>query len=190
MHDVADLSLSGEGSARIDWADEQMPVLRQIRTRFELERPLDGLLVGACLHVTAETANLCRALIAGGARLLLCASNPLTTQDDTAAALVERFGVEVHAARGESPVALERHIAGVVAAGPQITIDDGADLVLGVHASNDGVETLIGGTEETRPASSGCARWTTRTASSARSSPSTRRAPSARSTTATAPASP
>lgn len=148
MHDVADLSLAGEGSARIEWADEQMPVLRQVRTRFELEKPLDGLLVAAALHVTAETAGLCRTLVAGGARVLLCASNPLTTQDDTAAALVDRHGVEVLAVRGESPEALTAHMRAVVEAQPQITLDDGADLVLALHASG-GVERLIGGTEET-----------------------------------------
>ena len=98
---VADTSLADAGAARIEWADGQMPVLRSIRERFDAERPLDGVRVAACLHVTAETANLVRALMAGGAQTALCAANPLSTQDDTAAALVERYGAEVHAVRGE-----------------------------------------------------------------------------------------
>src|SRR5919199_3188545 len=99
--DVADTALADAGEARIEWADGQMPVLRSIRERFARERPLDGLVIGACLHVTAETANLIRTLVAGGARVALCAANPLSTQDDTAAALVERHDAEVHAVHGE-----------------------------------------------------------------------------------------
>ncbi len=99
--EVADLGLTDAGQARIEWADEQMPVLRQVRERFERERPLDGLRVGACLHVTAETASLVRTLVAGGAEVALCASNPLSTQDEVAAALVDRHGAEVFAIQGE-----------------------------------------------------------------------------------------
>src|ERR671938_691264 len=110
--DVADLSLAGDGSARIEWAEAQMPVLRQVRSRFERERPLDGLVVAACLHVTAETANLVRTLKGGGADVALCASNPLSTQDDTAAALVDD-GVEVHARAGEDAETYYRHIDAV-----------------------------------------------------------------------------
>ena len=143
----ADPSLTAEGSARIEWADAQMPVLRRIRARFERDRPLDGLLVGACLHVTAETASLCRALTAGGARVGLAASNPLTTQDDVAAALADHEGVEVLGARGDSPEEWAQHVRALAAERPQITLDDGADLVLALHAEDP--EGLIGGTEET-----------------------------------------
>jgi adenosylhomocysteinase len=136
-----------EGSARIEWADEQMPVLRRIRARFERDRPLDGLLVAACLHVTAETANLCRTLTAGGASVSLCASNPLTTQDDVGAALVEHHGVQVLGARGEDFASWSSHVDTLVAQRPQITLDDGADLILALHAGDPG--GLIGGTEET-----------------------------------------
>src|SRR4051795_6235316 len=100
MSDIADPALASEGQARIEWADAQMPVLRSLRERFAAERPLEGAMIGACLHVTSETANLVRALRAGGARVALCAPNPLSTQDDVAAALAED-GVEVHAVRGE-----------------------------------------------------------------------------------------
>src|SRR5512132_1605178 len=99
--DIADPALADAGRARIEWADGQMPVLRSIRERFAVERPLDGITVAACLHVTAETANLVRALMAGGAEVALCAANPLSTQDETAAALTEGFGAEVHARHGE-----------------------------------------------------------------------------------------
>jgi adenosylhomocysteinase len=126
-----------------------MPVLRRIRARFERDRPLDGLLVAACLHVTAETANLCRTLVAGGAGVSLCASNPLTTQDDVAAALVEHHGVEVFGSRGEDFATWSGHVDAIVAKRPQITLDDGADLILALHATPDGVDGLIGGTEET-----------------------------------------
>ena len=137
-HTIADLSLSPEGQARIDWADEQMPVLRRIRSRFEGDRPLDGLLVAACLHVTAETANLVGALKDGGAEVALCASNPLSTQEDVAEALVGA-GVEVHADRRS----YQRNIDAVLARGPRITMDDGADLALRVEGD------VLGGTEET-----------------------------------------
>jgi adenosylhomocysteinase len=149
-HDLADLSLAGAGQARIEWADAQMPVLRQIRERFARERPLDGLVVAACLHVTAETANLMRTLVAGGARASLCSSNPLSTQDDTAAALVDRYATEVHAVHGESADRYVEHVRALVALEPQITLDDGADLISVLHVSRpDVVARMLGGTEET-----------------------------------------
>src|SRR3954467_4160803 len=138
--------LAREGAARIEWADEQMPVLRRIRSRFGGDRPLDGLFVAACLQVTAETANLCRTLVAGGADVALTASNPLTTQDDVAAALREQHGVEVLGERGEDFAAWTRHIGELVERRPQITLDDGADLITALHAGD--LEQLIGGTEE------------------------------------------
>jgi adenosylhomocysteinase len=150
-HDVADLALAPEGEARIAWASGQMPVLAQIRQRFAVERPLDGIRIAACLHVTAETANLVRTLSAGGATVALCAANPLSTQDDVAAALVLADGVEVRARRGEDLDTYVDHVLALLAGrGPQITIDDGADLVVTAHAKGgELVEGLIGGTEET-----------------------------------------
>ena len=127
-----------------------MPVLRSVRERFERERPLDGLRVAACLHVTSETANLLRTLMAGGAEAHLCASNPLTTQDDVAAALVDRFGVGVHAVRGEDADAYAAHVVGLASQAPHVTLDDGADLLSVLHAGDESWRTaLIGGTEET-----------------------------------------
>jgi adenosylhomocysteinase len=149
-YDVADLSLAQAGQVRIAWADEQMPVLRSIRERFERERPLQGLRIAACLHVTSETANLLRALIAGGAEARLCASNPLTTQDDVAAALVERHGVGVHAVRGEDADSYAAHVVALAARAPHVTLDDGADLLSVLHAGDEGWRVaLLGGTEET-----------------------------------------
>jgi adenosylhomocysteinase len=145
---MPDPALLAEGAARIEWADEQMPVLGRIRSRFESDRPLDGLLVAACLHVTAETANLCRTLVAGGAQVAVAASNPLTTQDDVAAALLEHHGVEVLGSRGEDYKAWTGHVEALVARRPHITIDDGADLITALHATGD-LEPLVGGTEET-----------------------------------------
>jgi adenosylhomocysteinase len=148
-HDVADLSLAEAGRVRIAWADGQMPVLRSVRARFEQERPLDGLRVAACLHVTSETANLVLTLMAGGALVELCASNPLTTQDDVAAALVGH-GVAVHAIRGETGDAYAAHVVAAAARAPQITLDDGADLLTVLHGGDAHWRTnLIGGTEET-----------------------------------------
>jgi adenosylhomocysteinase len=148
-HDVADLSLAEAGQVRIAWADGQMPVLRSVRARFEAQRPLDGLRIAACLHVTSETANLVRTLIAGGAQVELCASNPLTTQDDVAAALVDH-GVAVHAVRGESADAYGAHVVAAAARGPRITLDDGADLLSALHAGDPSWRArLLGGTEET-----------------------------------------
>jgi adenosylhomocysteinase len=149
-HDVADLSLADAGQARIEWADAQMPVLRSIRDRFEVERPLEGVTIGACLHVTTETANLMRTLIAGGADVGLCASNPLSTQDDVAAALVDRYGAEVFAIHGEDTDTYYSHIESVADKAPQITMDDGADVISVIHGKRtDLIEGLMGGTEET-----------------------------------------
>jgi adenosylhomocysteinase len=128
-HDVKDLALAAEGKRRILWADRDMPVLTKIRERFAKEKPLQGLRMAACLHVTAETANLMRTLQAGGAEMVLCASNPLSTQDDVAASLVKDFGISVHAIRGENNVVYYQHIADALATRPNITMDDGADLV-------------------------------------------------------------
>ncbi len=148
--EVADLGLTDAGQARIEWADEQMPVLRQVRERFERERPLEGLRVGACLHVTAETAILARTLVAGGAEVALCASNPLSTQDEVAAALVDRHGVEVFAIQGENPETYYRHIEAVCDKRPQVTLDDGADLISVLHGSRtDQLPDILGGTENT-----------------------------------------
>ncbi len=132
-HDVADLSLAGEGRDRVEWADRFMPVLRQVRERFGAEEPLDGVRVSACLHVTTETANLMRTLRAGGAEVVLCASNPLSTQDDVAAYLVEEAGVRVHAVRGEDNERYYEHIKAALAHRPHVTMDDGADLVGSLH---------------------------------------------------------
>jgi adenosylhomocysteinase len=147
--DIADAGLAGAGEARIEWADGQMPVLRSMRERFARERPLEGMTVGACLHVTSETANLVRTLAAGGADVALCASNPYATQDEVAAALVAS-GAEVHAVRGEDADAWAARVAAVVARAPRITLDDGADLLTAIHlARPDLLDGLLGGTEET-----------------------------------------
>jgi adenosylhomocysteinase len=147
-HDVADLSLADAGEARIEWAASQMPVLAQIRQRFESERPLDGIRIAACLHVTAETANLVEALRAGGAVAALCSANPLSVQDDVAAALVAHHRVEVRARRGEDIDSYADHVRALVESGPQITLDDGADLMVTAHTRGS-LEGLIGGVEET-----------------------------------------
>jgi adenosylhomocysteinase len=148
--DVRDLASAAQGKNRILWADRQMPVLTRIRERFEVERPLRDRTLAACLHVTAETANLCRTLKAGGARVLLCASNPLSTQDEVAASLVEDFGIEVFAIKGEDHETYYRHINEVLEPGPDLTMDDGADLVTVLHSKRtDRIERVIGGTEET-----------------------------------------
>ena len=149
-HEVADLALAPEGEARIAWAAEQMPVLAAVRERFEQQRPLSGIRIAACLHVTAETANLVRTLIAGGASAALCSANPLSTQDDVAAALVFVHGVEVRAIRGEDLGTYAGHVQTLLRGEPQITIDDGADLLITAHEAGDGsLEGLIGGIEET-----------------------------------------
>lgn len=128
-HDVKNLKLAPQGKRRILWADGDMPVLRRVRERFEKEKPLEGLRMAACLHVTAETANLVRALKAGGADLVLCASNPLSTQDDVAASLIEDFGIPVFAVRGADNETYYAHLRAAIDHNPEITMDDGADLV-------------------------------------------------------------
>jgi adenosylhomocysteinase len=149
-YDIADIGLADLGQQRIEWADRHMPVLRQIRERFEAEKPLDGVRLAACLHVTTETANLTRTLLAGGADVTLCASNPLSTQDDTAAALVDRYGASVFAINGEDNDTYYGHIKSAVDARPQITMDDGADVVSVLHGERTEVlDDVIGGTEET-----------------------------------------
>jgi adenosylhomocysteinase len=149
-HDVKNLSLAGDGRLRIEWAEQSMPVLRQIRERFAKEQPLKGVRLGACLHVTTETAVLMIALKAGGAQLALCASNPLSTQDDAAAALVAEYDISVYAHKGEDNERYYRHIEAVLGTRPQLTMDDGADLISQLHgARKDLAGEVIGGTEET-----------------------------------------
>jgi adenosylhomocysteinase len=149
-HDVADIGLAEAGALKIAWADRQMPVLAGIRERFERERPLAGWRISACLHVTAETANLMRTLKAGGADAVLCSSNPLSTQDDVAASLVVHEGISVHAIKGEDRESYYNHIAAVLDHRPQVTMDDGADLVTALHTQRtDLLEGVVGGTEET-----------------------------------------
>src|SRR5262245_58002093 len=128
-YDVKDLSLAPEGRRRAEWAEQSMPVLREIRARFEKELPLKGKRLAACLHVTAETANLAVTLKAGGAEVALCASNPLSTQDDIAAHLVKDHGISVYAIKGEDNDSYYRHIQAALAFEADITMDDGADLV-------------------------------------------------------------
>ncbi|MFN2588452.1 MAG: adenosylhomocysteinase [Actinomycetota bacterium] len=149
-NDVLDLSLAPEGRLRIEWADRQMPVLERIRARFEKERPLEGLVIAACLHVTTETANLMRTLAAGGADVALCASNPLSTQDATASGLVVEYGVPTFAIRGVDESGYYGHIKAVLDRRPVITMDDGGDLVTMLHQQRpDQLPEIIGGTEET-----------------------------------------
>jgi adenosylhomocysteinase len=143
-------ALASQGAARIAWAESQMPVLRQVAERFAAERPLEGLRIAACLHVTAETANLARALASAGATVALCSANPLTVQDDVVAALARENRLEVRAARGESIERYAAHLRELVEAKPQITIDDGADLLLLAHrVGGEALAGLIGGIEET-----------------------------------------
>jgi adenosylhomocysteinase len=149
-NDVKDLALAPGGVARIEWADRQMPVLAAIRERFAAEKPLEGLRLSACLHVTTETANLARTLEAGGADLVLCASNPLSTQDDVAAALVSEYGIPVFAIRGEDDDTYYSHITAAVDHRPHMTMDDGADVIGVLHKDRrDQLGDIIGGTEET-----------------------------------------
>jgi len=149
-HDVRDLGLAEEGVRRIEWADLQMPVLRAIRERFEREQPLAGHRLAACLHVTTETANLVRALKAGGADVVLCASNPLSTQDDVAAALVADYDVSVFAIKGEDNDTYYQHIEAAVDHKPHLTMDDGADVIGVLHAHRrEQLGEIIAGTEET-----------------------------------------
>lgn len=147
--DVKDIALAKKGAARIEWAEQAMPVLRLIRKRFEKEKPLKGIRVGACLHVTTETAVLANTLSKGGAKVALCASNPLSTQDDVAAALA-KSGISVFAKRGEDRKTYYSHINSVLDAHPQITLDDGADLISTLHGKRrKQIPEIIGGTEET-----------------------------------------
>src|SRR5919112_1572662 len=128
-YDVKDLELADAGRNRIEWAEREMPVLRLIRERFERERPLDGVRIAACLHVTSETANLMRTLAAGGADVALCASNPLSTNDEVAAALVAEYGISVFAINAEDADSYYSHIDAVLDTRPQISMDDGADVI-------------------------------------------------------------
>ena len=148
--DIRDASLAPEGYRRIEWAAREMPVVRLIRERFSREKPLSGLTLAACLHVTSETANLALALRDGGAEVVLCASNPLSTQDDIAAALDGEDGISVFAIRGEDNDTYYSHIDTALDAGPHLTMDDGADLVARLHSvRTEKLEGMIGGTEET-----------------------------------------
>jgi adenosylhomocysteinase len=147
---VKDLGQAAEGVRRIDWADREMPVLRAIRERFERERPLEGKRVAACLHVTTETANLMRTLQAGGASVVLCASNPLSTQDDVAAALVDTYGVSTYAIKGEDNETYYAHIEAACDNHPELTMDDGADVISFLHGKRpEQLSEVIAGTEET-----------------------------------------
>ena len=149
-NDIRDASLAAEGVRRIEWAAREMPVLKLIADRFERDRPLNGIRMATCLHVTTETANLMLALKAGGADVRLCASNPLSTQDDVAAALVHTYGIPVFAICGEDNETYYRHIHQALEHGPQITMDDGADVVATLHKDRrDLLPGVVGGTEET-----------------------------------------
>jgi adenosylhomocysteinase len=149
-HDVKDISLAPEGVRRIQWADRQMPVLQAIRERFEKEKPLEGYRISACLHVTTETANLMRTLKAGGADVVLCASNPLSTQDDVAAALVDEYDIPTFAIKGEDNDTYYSHIMAAVDHKPQLTMDDGADVISVLHSDRrDQLGDIIAGMEET-----------------------------------------
>ncbi|OGP58795.1 MAG: adenosylhomocysteinase [Deltaproteobacteria bacterium RBG_13_49_15] len=149
-YDIKDIGLAKEGALRIEWANESMPVLNRIRKRFEQEKPLNGIRVGACLHVTTETASLMQTLKAGGAQPFVCASNPLSTQDEAAASLVKNDKIPVFAIKGEDDKTYYRHIHAVLNARPHYTMDDGADLVSTLHSERqDLIEHVLGGTEET-----------------------------------------
>ena len=148
--DVRDKTLADRGQERIDWAEQNMPVLRSIRRRFEKEKPLKGIALGACLHVTTETGLLAATLAAGGAEVSLCGSNPLSTQDDVAACLAMRHGIATFAVKGEDNQTYYRHIESVLDRKPRITMDDGADLVSMIHSKRrDLIPQILGGTEET-----------------------------------------
>ncbi|PKB66905.1 MAG: adenosylhomocysteinase [SAR202 cluster bacterium Io17-Chloro-G4] len=148
--DVKDLSLATDGVNRIEWAGREMPVLRLIQDRFQKEKPLAGVRMAACLHVTSETANLALALKEGGADLVVCASNPLSTQDEVAAALVQEYGIPTFSIKGENDETYYKHLGSALDHQPQVTLDDGADLVTMVHRQrSDLLPNVIGGTEET-----------------------------------------
>jgi len=149
-YDIKDINLADQGKLRIEWADQNMPVLNLIRERFEKEKPLTGIKMSACLHITTETANLAKTLKAGGAEVMLCASNPLSTQDDVTAALVKEYQIPVFAIKGEDNTTYYKHINAVLDQKPVITMDDGADLVSTLHSQRvELIENIIGGTEET-----------------------------------------
>lgn len=149
-HDVKDIQLAKKGKLRIEWAAQEMPVLKIITERFSREKPLKGVRLVACLHVTTETASLMETLKAGGAEISLCASNPLSTQDDAAASLVKNSGISVFAIKGEDTKTYYRHIKDALSIKPQITMDDGADVVSTLHKdAKDLLKGVIGGTEET-----------------------------------------
>lgn len=149
-HDIKDINLARKGKLRIEWAAQEMPVLKSIAERFKKEKPLKGVRIAACLHVTTETASLMETLKAGGAELTLCASNPLSTQDDVAASLVKNSGISVFAIKGEDRKTYYRHIKDALSLKPQITMDDGADLVSTLHKEEKALlKHVIGGTEET-----------------------------------------
>lgn len=149
-HDIRDINQAEGGRRRIEWADREMPVLRSIMERFEKEKPFQGIRMSACLHVTTETANLMRTLQAGGADIVLTASNPLSTQDDVAAALVSQFEIPTFAIKGEDNVTYYKHLRSALDHMPHITMDDGADLVSTLHKERrDQLKDIIGGTEET-----------------------------------------
>ncbi len=149
-YDIKDLNLAPGGRLRIEWAEREMPVLRLIRERFEKEKPLQGVRLSACLHITTETANLARTLQAGGAEVVLTASNPLSTQDDVAAALVSYYEIPVYAIKGEDNETYYKHLHAALDHRPQLTMDDGADLVSTLHKErSDLIPNVIGGTEET-----------------------------------------
>jgi len=148
-YDIKDPSLAEAGKQRVEWAAREMPVVKLIRERFATKKPLKGVRISACLHITTETANLALALKGGGANLILCASNPLSTQDDVAAALVE-YGIPVNAIKGEDEKTYYKHINTALGNRPQLTVDDGADLVTTLHTKrSDLISSVIGGTEET-----------------------------------------
>jgi adenosylhomocysteinase len=149
-HDVKDLGLAPKGKLRIEYAEAEMPVLRLIRARFEKEKPFKGLRMSACLHVTTETANLALTLVAGGADLVVCASNPLSTQDDVAASLVADYGIPTYAIKGEDGATYYKHLEAAIAHKPNVTMDDGADLVASLHQNHaDLIPNVLAGTEET-----------------------------------------
>lgn len=149
-HDIKDINLALGGKKRIEWASNDMPVLAQVKERFEKEKPLQGMKMSACLHVTAETANLARTLKAGGADIVLCASNPLSTQDDVAAALVKDYGISVFAIKGEDNKTYYKHIISALDHKPTVTMDDGADLVSAIHKERkELIPQILGSMEET-----------------------------------------
>ena len=149
-NDIANHELSNVGIERINWAATDMPVLNSIKKQFDKEKPLKGITIAACLHVTTETANLMITLQSGGANVLLCASNPLSTQDDVAAALVKEYGISTFAIKGEDNETYYKHIKSTLSSKPNITMDDGADLVSVIHNNPKEYSTsIVGGTEET-----------------------------------------